>query len=241
MNPLAASIAASALVSAAGAAAAPVAAYAPGAPLTVALAPPPVPASEIRLTGTPSTAPCRIEPFADDSAEQREALWGRSCGGEHVRLGFERAGPSAVRARLNSVVTERVRPPLVGIPLVSSIRLAWSGVGDAEGGGLRTEQGILAAASSVRLGEEWSVRANVGREITGSRTRTTLASIWRPARGLIFAEWAGSEERTEAHRVGARWWLLPKRLAIDIGARYLPDGIGWVDQGIRLSFFARHL
>lgn len=199
-------------------------------------------AAEFRLGGTPSVAPCRVEPFADDSAAQREALWGRRCGGEHLRLGFESAGPGALRARLNSVLTQRFNPPIGGVPLVTSIRLAWSGLGDVEGGGLRTEQGFLAAGSSVRFGEQWSIRAKVGRELAGGlRTRTTFTSMWRPSRGLIFAEWAGNEDRTEMHRIGARWWLIPKRLAIDIGARYLPDGIGWVDQGIRLSLFALHL
>jgi hypothetical protein len=54
--------------------------------------------------------------------------------------------------------------------------------------------------------------------------------------GVLFAEWAGSEAGTEAHRVGARWWLVPRRLAVDVGARHLPDGMGWVDHRVGLAF-----
>ena len=50
------------------------------------------------------------------------------------------------------------------------------------------------------------------------------------------------EDRTEMRRIGALVALVPKRLAIDIGARHLPQGIGWgCDEGIRLSLFALHL
>jgi hypothetical protein len=81
------------------------------------------------------------------------------------------------------------------------------------------------------------VQTNYGLEHTGAeRSRATVASVWKPVKtGVLFAEWAGSEAGTEAHRVGGRWWLIPRKLAIDLGARHLPDGPGWVDRRIGLA------
>jgi hypothetical protein len=109
--------------------------------------------------------------------------------------------------------------------------------GDA-GGGLRTERTVLSLGGQLRLDDSLSLQTNLGLEHAGApRTRATVASVWQPTKmGLLFAEWAGSEAGTEARRVGGRWWLVPRKLAVDLGARYLPDGLGWVDQRVGLAF-----
>jgi hypothetical protein len=77
-------------------------------------------------------------------------------------------------------------------------------------------------------------------ENTGvERTRATVTSVWQPFKAsVLFAEWAGSEAGTEASRIGGRLWLVPRRFAIDLAVRHLPDGGGWADQrlGVALNW-----
>ena len=89
----------------------------------------------------------------------------------------------------------------------------------------------------MRLDDRWAVEANVGREMAGaSRSRATLTSLWQPSRSsVLFAEWATAQRTTEMQRVGGRLWLMPKRLALDVGSSHLPDGIGWNDHRIGLT------
>ena len=95
----------------------------------------------------------------------------------------------------------------------------------------------FAVGGLLRLHEQLAVQTSVGLENTGvQRSRATISSVWQPSKlGVLFAEWAGSELGTEAHRVGGRWWIVPRRLSIDLGARRLPDVPGWVDPRVGLS------
>jgi hypothetical protein len=60
--------------------------------------------------------------------------------------------------------------------------------------------------------------------------------IWQPLRnGVLFAEWAGSGDGSDAQRVGLRWWLAHNRLVLEAGAQRLVDA-RWVDQHLRLHW-----
>jgi hypothetical protein len=182
---------------------------------------------------------CPVAPFADVSAAQRAVVMNDGCQYESSRWQLEtpRAkpldpGPSLVKAQFSSLMSMRF-PSLVG-----SLKFDWAGMrlGDADGG-LRTERTAVALGGLLRLVDSLSLQTNLGLEHTGApRNRATIASIWQPSKtGLLFAEWAGSDTRTEARRVGGRWWLVPRRFSIDLGARHVPDGPGWVDQRIGLA------
>lgn len=182
---------------------------------------------------------CPVAPFGEVSAAQHAAVLSGGCGYDSSRWKLETprarpadVGPSLVKAEFSSLMSARVSS------LLGSLRLDWAGMraGDA-GGGLRTERTALALGGAVRVDDSLLLQTNLGLEHTGAaRTRATVSSVWQPTKaGLLFAEWAGSETGTEAHRVGGRWWLVPRKLAIDLGARYLPDGLGWVDQRVGLA------
>ncbi len=182
---------------------------------------------------------CPVQAFGDVSAEQRATAMGGGCEYESARWTVEtpRArpvdpGPSLVKAQFSSLTSLRFSS------LVGSLKFDWAGMrpGDADGG-LRTERTALALGALLRLVDSFSLQTNLGLEhTTAPRTRATIASVWQPTKaGVLFAEWAGSDSGTEARRVGGRWWLVPHKLAIDLGARHLPDGLGWVDQRIGLA------
>jgi hypothetical protein len=184
--------------------------------------------------------PCAVEPFGEQPVDVQEAILRRGCGGEHTRWYVEtpRAkesdpGPSMVRTQFDSVASE----PL-GAGLLGTVRMSWSGFGNEEEGGLRTERATVAAGGMWRFDDAFALQFSLGREMTGMpRSRATMAGVWSPIdSGVFFAEWAGSQQGTENHRFGARWWLLPRHLAIDVSARQLPEGGGLVDHRYGLTF-----
>ena len=181
---------------------------------------------------------CRVDPFGQPSAADGEQLLRQGCGGGHLRWNVETprarpedAGPSLLQAQVASSIS---RPLPYG--LLGTLKFDWAGVREESDGELRTERSALAAGGLVRLGDGLALQMNLGRELTELRSRATLATLWQPLRSTTaFAEWAGSAGGTEAQRLGARWWLLPQRLALDVAATHLPDGSGWNDQRIGLT------
>ena len=181
-------------------------------------------------------APCRVEPFADAGLTDREALLGRRCGGDRLDWKVETprakptdVGPSQVRSRVDTSTTETL-----GGGLKTSLRMSWAGLRTETEPGLRTEQATVAAGAQMRLADSWALQMNLGRDVAGvPRNRATLSSVWQPLRsGTLYAEWVGtglSAGETEVNRLGARWWLVPKRLSFDLGTAQRPGVPGWED------------
>jgi hypothetical protein len=187
-------------------------------------------------------AACRTDPFSQLAAAEREQVLQQECGGEHIDWKVETpraqpvdVGPSLVSASVDTTVSERLTPSTLG-----TLKLSWAGLRSETEGGLRTERAALAAGSMVRLAEDLALQMDMGHDLTaGGRNRATVAGTWQPTRrSVMFAEWAGSEHTTEMHRVGARWWLLPQRLAFDVGANHLPDS-GWNEGRVGLVLSLR--
>ena len=143
-------------------------------------------------------------------------------------------GPSLIVAEYSSLSSAELYSGVTG-----SVRMDWAGLrGPNEDGGLRTARAALALGSSMQLLDSLTLQTSVGMEQTAiERTRATVTSVWQPFRsGVLFAEWAGSEAGTESSRIGGRLWLVPRRFAIDIAARHLPDGAGWGDERYGVAF-----
>lgn len=185
-------------------------------------------------------AACRVEPFGQTDGAAAEHALAAPCGGEHVDWKLETprahpldAGPSLLRARIDTSVSEPLAPAVQG-----TLKLSWVGLRDErqDDGELRTQRAELAAGSLLRLDDDIALQFGAGRDVLGEgRNRTTLAGLWQPTeRGVLFAEWAGSEGQTDKHRVGARWWLAPQRVSVDVGASRLPDG-QWSEQRVGLT------
>jgi hypothetical protein len=184
----------------------------------------------------PALAVCRIDPFADDDATTRANSLRQACQGPQLDWGLQTPAVNAVQTRFDGLLARSLAPGLE-----SGLRLNWSGARPEQGGGLRTEQALLASGWRWKPDEDVAMNLRFGQELVGAmRDRIALASLWRPTRsGLVFAEWAGSREGTELHHVGLRWWLLGRRLAIDAGARHRPDGIGWSEHRVGLMLDLR--
>ncbi len=192
-------------------------------------------------TSAHAARPCKVEPFAQESAADRARAISQPCGGEHLewnlsgtpRRAMLNGQPNIVRARLGSVRTQRL-----GSGMLASLKFNWAASGDSFARRFQTDRMALAAGGWFRVDRRLALQANIGREKTeGQRTRATLATVWQPVRqALVFAEWAGSDEGTEMHRVGGRWWLVPRRLALDFGAIARPDGGGWEEHRIGLTY-----
>ncbi len=193
-----------------------------------------------------ASQPCRVEPFGVESAADRARDFMRSCSGEQLkwdlsatpRSAMLSGHPNIVRAQLHSLTTQRL-----GSGMLATLKLNWAASGDSFARRFRTERMVLAAGGWFRFDPRWALQANIGREKTAdARTRATVATVWQPVRAaLVFAEWAGSDAGTEMHRVGARWWLVPRRLALDFGAVARPDdGLGWEERRIGLTYGLLH-
>ena len=180
--------------------------------------------------------PCRVEPFADAGVADREAVLARRCGGDRLdwRVETPRAhpmdvGPSQLRTQVNTSTTERL-----GDGFQTSLKLSWAGLRTEDQPGLRTERAMLAAGAQVRLADSLAVQMNLGRDVAGiPRNRATLSSVWQPLpASTLFAEWVGTgvnPRDTEVQRVGARWWLVPRRVSFDLGTQARPGMPGWED------------
>lgn len=190
--------------------------------------------------GSARAAPdCPVTPFGEASPVQFEAGLSGRCQAESTRWKVEAprakpsdVGPSVMKAEFTSLTGVRVSS------LLAAFRLDWSGLrGSEAAGNPKAERAAFAVGGLLRLHEQLAVQTSVGLENTGvQRSRATISSVWQPSKlGVLFAEWAGSELGTEAHRVGGRWWIVPRRLSIDLGARRLPDVPGWVDPRVGLS------
>lgn len=185
-----------------------------------------------------ATPDCPVTPFGDASPVQLEAGLSGRCQAESARWKVEAprakpsdVGPSVMRAEFTSLTGLRLSS------LLAAFRLDWSGLRGSEAAGSpKAERAAFAMGGLVRLHDQLAVQTSVGLEHAGvQRSRATFSSVWQPSKlGVLFAEWAGSEIGTEAHRVGGRWWLVPRRLSIDLGARRGADG-PWVDQRVGLS------
>lgn len=182
---------------------------------------------------------CPVTPFGDASPVQYEAGLSGRCQAESSRWKVEAprakptdVGPSVMKAEFTSLTGLRLSP------LLAALRFDWSGLrGSEAAGNPKAERAAFAMGGLLRLHEQLALQTSVGLEHTGilQRSRATIGSVWQPSKlGVLFAEWAGSELGTEAHRVGGRWWVVPRRLSIDLGARRLPDG-PWIDQRVGLS------
>ncbi|MBC7995866.1 MAG: hypothetical protein H7Z15_21770 [Rhizobacter sp.] len=177
--------------------------------------------------------------FGDVSATQHVALQSGACRLESARWKLETpraqpadAGPSLLRAEFSSLMAVRASS------LMGALKFDWAGLRRGMGdSSLRSERTAVSVGGLVRVIDNLSVHTNLGLEHAGAaRTRATVSSVWRPSKmGVLFAEWAGSEAGTEAHRVGARWWLVPRHFAVELGARHLPDGAGWVDHRVGVA------
>lgn len=183
---------------------------------------------------------CTVDPFAAPAPADREAglAVAQRCGGEHLNWFVEPPDPAAaarrtgvLRARIDSVRSEPLLPGLLG-----SVRLGWAGLGGEPTTGLRTERTVLAAGGLLRLSEDWAVRMELGRDLTADSQRSTVGGSWRPvSTALVFAEWSETPGPAQPQRVvGARWWLLPKLLAVDVQARY--EGGAWDGQRVGVFF-----
>jgi len=171
---------------------------------------------------------CKLDPFAMQAPADRESVLRQSCGTEHLGWMLEaprpapnHVGPSLVRAQVESVASRSLLSDVLG-----SVKFGWTGRGDDLRQGVRTERALLAAGAMLRTTEAWSLQVDVGREITQAvQQRATLVGQWHPTRmALLFAEWTGSDQGAEYQRVGARWWVVSRRLAVDLSARYDPQG-----------------
>lgn len=180
---------------------------------------------------------CKLDPFAMQAPADRELVLHKSCGKEHLgwmveapRPAPNHVGPSLVRAQVESVASRSLLADVLG-----SVKFGWAGRGDDLSRGVRTERALMAAGAMLRPSDAWSLQVDVGRELTRAvQQRATLTGQWRPINaGLLFAEWTGSAEGPEYQRVGARWWLVSKRLAMDLSARY--DVRGWDGQFFGLT------
>jgi hypothetical protein len=195
---------------------------------------------------------CSTEALGELSVAQRVALISGACsevtqyalekpGGRYLPLG---SAPSLVKARFGSATAQPLFDGLLG-----TFKFSWSGQrAGQETSPLNQQLASFGAGGLLKLADFWSLQANVGRELglnrdpgATLRSRTALASVLQPTRqSTLFAEWAENETGLTEHRVGAQWWLMPKHLVLDVGARYLAEGIGWTDRRVGLKFQMTH-
>jgi hypothetical protein len=189
-----------------------------------------------------SVVDCPVTAFGEATAQQyQQGISGR-CLGESTRWLVETpkakptdVGPSVMKAEFTSLT------PLPQLPFTSTLRLDWAGLrGSVAAGNPRSERAGVSLGSLVRLLDNVAVQTNVGFEQVGvlQRSRATVSSVWQPTKlGVLFAEWAGTDDGNEVQRLGGRVWIVPRTLSLDLGVRKTPELPGWVNPRIGLALY----
>jgi hypothetical protein len=206
--------------------------------------------SVFERSDTTDASACHVNVLGYDNAAEREkSLAQQNCGGDHLQVKLQTAdkpvatipnstqtsalggSPGPMNAQMSTTMSERFSL------FRTDVHFGWAGARNDLSGRMRIASANVAATGSVMLDSNWMLQAGLGREMsTGPRTRTTLASVWQPvSQALVYAEWAGIDGVNDGQLVGGRWWLVPKRLAIDIGAKHAADGTGWSEQRVAIT------
>lgn len=172
---------------------------------------------------------CELNPFSDASAEERAQQFDRLCGQDQLHLRADSARPAAEAGPVrHEVEVDQRLTQRLGEDITTTARLNWLGAGEEQARGTQTSaRALLAAGAQYRFDPDWSLELNMGREANGDddlRTRATMSSAWRPAgEHLLYMQWAAEPEGV-ANTLGMRWWLVPRRMAVDVSARVPPGG-----------------
>jgi hypothetical protein len=197
---------------------------------------------------------CQVSVLSSDSAALRESAMSQTCGGDHLQFALDgpkpRAdlipGASASASQSGANLAARTKPMSAQFQttfserfslLMTNVKFGWAAQHDDLSGRLRTQTASVAATGSLKLDPAWLVQLGLGRELAaGPRTRTTMSSVWQPtSRGLLYTEWADTDGIKDGQLLGGRWWLIGKRLALDVAAQRAGNGSGWVNQRVGLT------
>jgi hypothetical protein len=173
------------------------------------------------------TPPCVVDPFATTGALERAQQLEQACGQDRLRVRVDTPqirprdpGPGRYEFQVEQTVTQRLDERLS-----ATARVDWAGAGDEEIDRVMTGRAVVAAGALYRPDPSLDLQVDIGRDAGPSmRTRATVAGAWRPTAddNVVFMEWA-AEEAGVANTMGMRWWLVPRRMAVDVTAYVAPD------------------
>lgn len=205
--------------------------------------------------GTAESGTCQVEAWGEKAGPDRALVVAPACG---VLPGLE-LGAELVRPQPRDVVRSGAGLALKWAPeswsmdtgagkLNLGIKLGAAWVQPAGAGWQRADSGALALAS-LKLDEAWTLHGNVGvarEHIGGARASVgNLALVWTPAGPWLFFAEAQANSRREVFggtvsTVGARYWLMPDKLGLDLtasresgagGPTRWTFGLGWYGIG----------
>lgn len=184
--------------------------------------------AEMRLPGDAFVAPaeCHAPTSVAATLEQRIATFVPQCGAQRTKFDMsgsnvQAAGskPSVLRARFSQVASERFGA------MLTTLKLGWTGASQPANDWRMRGGESITAGSLLQVEPRFALRAQWGLDPNqASRNRTRLAGLWAPSeRRFLYAEWdQREEERTETHTLGMRWWLVPRKVALDVAAQWVP-------------------
>lgn len=204
--------------------------------------------------GTAALRTCQVEAWLARSAGDRAWTLAPACGiADGIELGadFSLIDPRTP-LRQTGGLSLKWAPDALSFKtaagaLALGVKLGTAFEQPAGAGWRRGTHGALALASWAPR-PSWVLHANVGpeRDRASGQTSTlvNLALVWAPgARGLVFAEAQASDRPllfgNALRSAGARWWLVPERLGVDISASRSVGasstlwtlGLGWYGLG----------
>ena len=205
--------------------------------------------------GTAELGQCYVEAWSERAGPQRALVVSPGCG---VAPGVELGGAyshlhprDTVRAAGELFLKWVPEAAALATPageLQFGLRLAMP-LERPAGASWRRSGTVVLGLASLQVNDDWTLHANLGRErerasgVTG--TMLNLAVAWTPMPPLlVFAETSTNNRRATfggtTHSAGARWWLVPEKLGLDLTATRSIDagtptlwtvGIGWYGLG----------
>lgn len=193
--------------------------------------------------GTADAGTCELESWFESAGSERAVVAAPTCGlAPGLELGADYTLPHPRRPLRRQAgltakwVPEMLRHDTPAGPL--ALGLSWGAAFERPvGQSWRLASHTLFALATLELGQSWTVHANLGRAHDRASDRNgallNLALQWTPTeRWLGFAELQTSNRSaifgSTVRTVGARWWLEPERLGLDLTAsRDAGGGTRW--------------
>ena len=198
--------------------------------------------------GTNSQGQCQLEAWMDKSSGVRHGHLAPACGlldGLELGLDLDAPSPASVAPRGLTVALKWAPEWLTWHGWRFGAKLSTNSE-KAPGETDRHQADLSARAiATYQIDDQWTVHLNLGhaRDKLTPQTATSYGGALAYAvndRLQLFAEWTGDNKTPATRGAGARWWLIPEKLGLDLTysqGNATPDSKTW---GIGLGWYGLH-
>jgi hypothetical protein len=171
-------------------------------------------------------AQCQVETWVDQTNDEHSLVLAPACGlGSGVEVGVELNAPRRASRKDSerSASVKWVPEDAKWMDWDFGAKLSLSQVRAAGTSGWETGGTTLLGIASHSFDKDWMVHVNLGMDFDSGSSDTAatggVALMWTPTKNwLVFGELSGTKGESITRTAGARFWLMPDVLGMDLTA-----------------------